>query len=930
MNKPRILTAGIATLLALPLTAAAVERNWIANPGDGIWSNVANWDANGVPITGAGDRIFVHTPGSVTGVAINADVLFMAVGTAGAPASGYTFGAGTYNLGTIYIGEGHVGNGYVSAGPFNNNFGRAFINAGTTINVNTFHLGEWDGASGHVSQSGGDLNIAGQFRLGHATGLGLGAVSVSASVLNLAGKGAAATNSAVGAISLAGGQVTFGLNGAASDRLSSSGVITLAGANIVHLVSVGGVVIGNTYTLLSGTGFAGAGTLALGSVPGGFYTWTPNQTATTYEVTPTGAATPGAAYWFGGASPVWSDASFAPVSNWRTTADGTTDTNQLPGPTTDVFFAAAGASHLTTNTLGVDTFIKSLTMPSATTGAVAIGGGNVLNITNGIARQTGAGSLTINTGSVAVNGAQTRSNNDSGNLLTVNAPLSGSDLTTGGGGVIVLGGNNAGYTATLTVGNGTVRLAHANAAGSTAANIVVNGTLDLNGNSLTKADLGGSGIIGTGIAGAVSVTAGSGTFGGVIQNGSGTLSLVKNGGGNLFLTGANSYSGGTTINAGNLVIGNGGTTGALGTGTTILSSTLVVKEGAGRMVLNAPNAAGGIFTVNAGTLALVGDQQANRLPANAIVQINSGGTLELTSTNVASFSANYIVGAGGTLTNGAGADHAHIGAVLLSGGTWTTDAASASYDSENYYLHGSVTVGGSVPSLITRQGGTAADRGISWNGPITFDVANVTGSAATDLTVSTELENADSGAAAQLVKAGAGTMTLTFANSYSGGTTISAGTLQVGDGGTTGTLGGGAVADDASLVFKRSDALTVTAAISGAGAVTNAGGVLNLNGAQGYGTLNATSGTTNVNGSFTAGTATVNASAPVNFYASQTLAALNIADGVEVTFGDGQSLTGGPEKPPVFGGVTVVPEPGSLASLSLGLGLLLVRRRPAR
>ena len=91
----------------------------------------------------------------------------MAVGTAGDPTTGYNFGAGTYNLGTLFIGEGHVGDGHVPVGPINNAYGRAFINAGTTINVGAFHLGEWDGVSGHVIQAGGDVNISGQFRLGH-------------------------------------------------------------------------------------------------------------------------------------------------------------------------------------------------------------------------------------------------------------------------------------------------------------------------------------------------------------------------------------------------------------------------------------------------------------------------------------------------------------------------------------------------------------------------------------------------------------------------------------------------------------------------------------------------------------------------------------------------------------------------------------------
>ncbi len=167
MKTPRILAAGIAGILALPITTNAVERIWTANPGNGIWNDPANWDANGVPVSGLGDTIYVHTPGSITGEALDASLLYTAVGTAVNPTSGYLFGAGTYNLGTLFVGEGHIGNGHQSVGPINNNFGRAFIGAGTTVNVGNFHLGEWDGASGHVIQSGGVVNISGQFRLGH-------------------------------------------------------------------------------------------------------------------------------------------------------------------------------------------------------------------------------------------------------------------------------------------------------------------------------------------------------------------------------------------------------------------------------------------------------------------------------------------------------------------------------------------------------------------------------------------------------------------------------------------------------------------------------------------------------------------------------------------------------------------------------------------
>ena len=63
---------------------------------------------------------------------------------------------------------------------------------------------------------------------------------------------------------------------------------------------------------------------------------------------------------------------------------------------------------------------------------------------------------------------------------------------------------------------------------------------------------------------------------------------------------------------------------------------------------------------------------------------------------------------------------------------------------------------------------------------------------------------------------------LTGANTYTGSTTISAGTLQLGNGGTTGSVAGNIV-DNAALVFNRSDALTYGGVISGTGSLTQAG-----------------------------------------------------------------------------------------------------------
>ena len=66
---------------------------------------------------------------------------------------------------------------------------------------------------------------------------------------------------------------------------------------------------------------------------------------------------------------------------------------------------------------------------------------------------------------------------------------------------------------------------------------------------------------------------------------------------------------------------------------------------------------------------------------------------------------------------------------------------------------------------------------------------------------------ASSAAPAPSPRAAPARLTLTGANTYTGGTTISAGTLPLGNGGTTGSVAGNIV-DNGALVFNRSNALT--------------------------------------------------------------------------------------------------------------------------
>ncbi len=148
-----------------------------------------------------------------------------------------------------------------------------------------------------------------------------------------------------------------------------------------------------------------------------------------------------------------------------------------------------------------------------------------------------------------------------------------------------------------------------------------------------------------------------------------------------------------------------------------------------------------------------------------------------------------------------------------------------------------------------------------------------------------------------LSKITADTFIVASTSTYTGTTTVSDGTLQIGNGGTTGSIASTSIANNASLVFNRSDTLTYGGTISGSGSLTQAGtGTLILTSDNTY------TGTTTVS----AGTLQLGAGA------SGGLINGNITNDADVAFNRGGDYTFGG----VISGTGNVIQNGSILRLS--------------
>ena len=151
--------------------------------------------------------------------------------------------------------------------------------------------------------------------------------------------------------------------------------------------------------------------------------------------------------------------------------------------------------------------------------------------------------------------------NTNGNTLFLSAPITGPGgliLTDSGGGLLFLAASD-GYLGGTAISSGLLQLGNSAALGS--GGLVVNGgTLDLSGYGVQATSLSGAAGTITNSGGTpVSLTvtqSGTTTFSGSIQNGASPTALVMDGTGKLVLSGSDTYTGGTVVESGKLVIAN--------------------------------------------------------------------------------------------------------------------------------------------------------------------------------------------------------------------------------------------------------------------------------------------------------------------------------------------------------------------------------------
>ncbi len=147
-----------------------------------------------------------------------------------------------------------------------------------------------------------------------------------------------------------------------------------------------------------------------------------------------------------------------------------------------------------------------------------------------------------------------------------------------------------------------------------------------------------------------------------------------------------------------------------------------------------------------------------------------------------------------------------------------------------------VTGGGNLTltGTNTYSGGTTVSAGILTGNTTSLQGDIVNNSAVVFNQTTSDIYTGVMSGTGNLTKTGAGTLILTANNTYTGGTIITGGILQLGNGGTTGMIAGDVI-NNGVLAFNRSDNITFAGNISGSGSIAYMGpGTVTLTGSSSY------------------------------------------------------------------------------------------------
>jgi autotransporter-associated beta strand protein len=451
----------------------------------------------------------------------------------------------------------------------------------------------------------------------------------------------------------------------------------------------------------------------------------------------------------------------------------------------DIVFGSTNTNGFTLTSLGGSRTLKSLTFQAGspeydirlTTGISSTTAANLIfNSTNtGIkveAGDTSSHTIGIASGSVVLQGNLTATHNGSG-TLTINRPIddgaSSFGLTKEGTGTMKLLGANT-YNGVTQVNNGILTIGSLAAKGTTSGITV-----------------GASGIIGLGVANSPSTTH---------YLAADVVTLFNRLSSDPALTG--NLAGYSLNNASGVAVDTTAAAASVDQGGALTATNRsLIKIGIGTYRLNQTNTYTGATIIKEGTLSLGAGLNGGSLHTSSAITVESGATFAVSKNNAAAqgtnFSAAAISGGGnfvqlggnaGTGVTTLNAANTFSGTTTVSGGLLTLSNALAlqnsALDTAGSIVSSSATTGLKTTVTTLTLGGLSGNKDLA----TLFDAANgYSGVTALTLNSQTGKSNTYSGiiangaAGMSLTKSGAGTQTLSGANTYTGATNLSEGTL---------------------------------------------------------------------------------------------------------------------------------------------------------